>query len=102
MKKINSIGYGHRILGIALLFLVALPVCFYLLFVLFQAAILKILAYASLGIGILISVCFAGLLAIEFRQDQDIDYRYTTTLCKTKIRTGNGMFECHAFGNRHV
>lgn len=101
MKKINSINYGHKVMGTALVFLIAFPVCFILSFTLFQAAILKIMAYVSLCIGILISVCFAGLLAVEWHQDRSVERQYNV-LRKTRIELGSGRYECQSCGNRQV
>lgn len=101
MIKINSIGYGHKFLGLAALFLITLPSFCYLLFLLFHINILTIVMHISFGIGLLISISFAVLLTVEFYQDKAINRAYTT-LKKTKLAIGNGVYECQSCGNRHV
>ena len=101
MKKINSIGYAHKIIGLALLFLVAAPLFCYLLSLIFQAALFITLIHMSLGIGLLISIFFAGLLAIELRQDKKINRQYPN-IKKKKLILANGKYECQSCGNRQV
>lgn len=101
MKKINSIDYGHKFLGVATVFLIALPVCSYFFFTLFRVDLLKKIAFVSLGMGILVSVFFIILLLVEFHQDRVIDHQYAI-LRKTKMAIGSGMYECQSCGNQQV
>jgi len=57
--------------------------------------------HISFGVGLLISVFFAVLLAVEFHQDKVIDRNYTF-LRKTKQAIGNGAYECQSCGNRRI
>ena len=56
MRKINSIGYAHKIIGLALLFLMAIPLCGYVLSLIFHASLFLLLARISFGIGAMIAV----------------------------------------------
>ncbi len=101
MRKINSIGYGHKVLGVAAVFLIVLPLCCHFFFALFRVELLNIMASASFGIGLFILLFFAGLLCIEFFQDSTINRQYAA-LRKAKVRTGNGMYECQSCGYRQI
>lgn len=101
MVKINSIGYGCKLLGLTVLFLILFPSCCYLLVLLFHTDALMTVMRISLAIGLLMSISFAVLLAIEFHQDKAIQRAYVT-LKKTKLAIGNGLYECQSCGNRHV
>ena len=101
VKKINSIGYAHKIIGLALLFLAAVPAICYLLSLIFPASLFIRLIYVSLWIGVFISLFFAGLLAIELRQDKKVNLEYANVK-KQKLTLGNGKFECQSCGNRQV
>jgi len=101
VKKINSTGYAYKIIGLAFLFLVAVPIFCYLLSLIFQAALFITLIRISLGIGLLISIFFAGLLAIELRQDKKINRQYPK-IKKQKLVLENGKYECQSCGNRQV
>ena len=101
MKKINSIGYAHKIIGLAALFLVCIPLCLYALNFIFHARLYSVLIYISLAIGFLISLFCVGLLSIEFHQDRNINRKYAE-IRKTKIQLGNGVYECQSCGNRQV
>ena len=101
MKKVNSIGYGHKIIGLVALFLVCIPLCLYVLDFIFYARLYSVLIYISLAIGFLMSLFCVGLLSIEFYQDRNINRKYTE-IRKTRIQLGNGVYECQSCGNRHI
>jgi hypothetical protein len=101
MKKINSIGYGHKIIGLIVLFLIGIPLCLYMLNLLFHTKLFSILIYVSLAIGILISLFCVGLLSIEFHQDRSINRKYTD-IRKKKLSLGNKLYECQSCGNRKI
>lgn len=101
MKKINSIGYAHKIIGLAELFLVLIPFCCHILNLIFHAGLLSVLMYISLTIGFLVLVFFIGLLGVELHQDKKIDREYIN-LRKTKLALDNGFYECQFCGNRTV
>jgi len=101
LKKIDSIGYGHRFIYLSALFTVVLPVCSYALSHLFYPAVFLTIMRVSLGIGLLISLFFVVLLTVEFHQDKMIDKNYAV-LRKTKQAIGNGQYECQSCGNRKI
>lgn len=101
MKKINSIDYGAKVIGIGLLLMLILPglllginIFLESTYVLFGALFL-FLAGAAILIG------FAVLLLIELRQDKKIDTYYSKHK-NIRIRLANGKFECGACGSRNV
>ena len=77
MKKINSIGYAHKIIGLAVIFIIILPVSCYTLLYFTNISIFVMAARVSLGIGLLISIAFVALLIIEFHQDKANIKKYT-------------------------
>lgn len=78
MKKINSIGYGHKIVGLAGCLLLLAP-----------------------PLGCIALLSLAVLLGIEFHQDRAIDRQYDAVR-KTKTALGSGAYECQRCGNRTV
>lgn len=101
MKKINSIGYAHKIIGLLGLFLVIIPLCLYILNFLFNTTLFTVPIYISFIIGFLILLFFIILLSVEFKQDKKIDRKYITVK-KTKIKLVNGLYECQSCGSRKV
>jgi hypothetical protein len=101
IKKINSIGYGHKIIGLALLFLALIPICCFIGELIFQETIFFMLRNISLGVGLLISLFFIGLLSIEFYKDKKIERQYSN-IRKYKLKLDNGKFECQSCGNRQI
>ena len=101
MKKINSIGYGHKIIEVAGLFLVVIPIFCYFFYSIFYLFLIKILMYMSLVIGLIIFVFLIGLLSVEFYQDRNIGRRYFF-IKKTKLLLDSGYYECQSCGNRKV
>lgn len=100
MKKINSNGYAHKIIGLATLFLIGLPFCLHMIGLLVTVE-LRLWIHLSLAIGLLILLFFAILLLIEFYQDRKINREYVD-LKKKKIPLENGKYECQSCGNRQV
>ncbi len=100
MKKINSNGYGHKIIGAAAVFIAAVPSCLYLIELL-SAKSLTVLKYISLAIGLTILLVFIELLSIEFYQDRKINREYAN-MRKTKLPLGNGEYECQSCGSKLV
>lgn len=101
MKKINSIEYADKIIGLAVLFLILIPLLLYLAYSLFSLPILVLLAKVSLGIGGLIIIFLTVLLAIEFRQDKRMNKYYEDNK-NVKIPLGNNLYECQACGCRQI
>ncbi len=100
MKKINSNGYAHKIIGVAALFLIGVPFCLYIVGLLFTKVFTPVI-YVSLAIGLLIILFFAVLLSIEFCQDKKIDREYAN-IRKKKLLLEKGGYECQSCGNRQV
>ena len=101
MKKINSIGYAHKIIGLALLFLVVIPMCCYIFSFIFQVAPYMTFIHISVGIGLFILAFFIGLLFIELHQDKRNDRQYPE-IKKKKLRLEDGRYECQSCGSRQV
>jgi len=101
MKKINSIGYAHRIIGLAVLFLIAIPSLLYLSNSHLHLPVLALLIKWSLGIGGIIIIFLTVLLTIEFRQDKRMN-KYFEDNKNVRIPLRNGLYECQACGNMQV
>lgn len=101
MKKINSIGYGPLVLFWIFLFLIALPLSFYTLSALFHLTLLFIFIKVSLGIGMLLSIGFIGLLFIELHQDKRLDKYYSSNK-NIKLKLGTNRYECPSCGNKKI
>ena len=101
MKKINSINYGYKIVFAVILFLVILPVMFYLLSMLISAEWLSSLIKTSMVIGSAILLFFILLLIIELHQDKRIN-RYYEKHRNRKLQITNTAYECQACGNRKL
>lgn len=76
MKKINSIDYGGKVIGIGLVFLALIPALLYVLNRLFASPVVQTLLYISLVIGAMIEAGFGFVLLIELRQDRIIGKYY--------------------------
>ena len=101
VKKINSIGYGHIIIGLSLLFLAAIPVLCFAFSLIFQVTFFLTLKNISLGIGFFITLFSIGLFSVEFYQDKEIERQYHN-IKKYKLKLNNGKFECQSCGNRQI
>jgi len=105
-RKLNSIGYGPRILAWIGTLLFALPSALLLctrLLVPFgiQGALLPIAVTVSLAAGVALQLVFVGLLTIEFLQDRQIDSQYHQTQ-HFKIKLADGYYECQYCGSQKV
>lgn len=101
MKKINSIHYGSRVIGIGLIFLVPVPLALWGVNQWLQKEILSSAAYVSMVIGAAIEIFFFVYLIIETKQDKKINEYYQRHK-KSKITLPGGRFECGNCGNRNV
>jgi hypothetical protein len=102
MKKINSIWYGSKILAAGGSFAVAIPLILYLLYVsITKIDIVLILIKVSISVGILILGLFCLMLAIESKQDKNIDLQYNKVKCQ-KIQISDNLYECQYCGNQEV
>lgn len=99
MKKINSIGYGVKVISIGILCTFIIPIILYI--VPFQWDLLKLLCKISFLVGILVLSLFFIWLKIELHQDKKINEYFKNNKNK-KLSIGDGKFECQACGNRQV
>ncbi|MDF2588971.1 MAG: hypothetical protein K0S41_2812 [Anaerocolumna sp.] len=99
MKKINSIGYGGKVISIIILCTFIIPIVLYI--VPFQWDLLKLVSKISFLVGILVLFLFFILLKIELHQDKKINEYFKNNKNK-KLSIGDGKFECQACGNRQV
>lgn len=97
MKKINSIGYGGKVIFVGVLFTFIFPLIIY--FVPYKLSLLHIFSKISFVIGVLILVLFSIWLKIELYQDKKINEHYNKN---KKLSIGKGKFECQACGNQQV
>lgn len=84
MKKINSIDYGAKVIGIGLIFLAVIPIVFYIVNCFLSLSAIRIVIFISMGIGAVIEIGFGCHLAIELRQDKLIDRYYSEHPSSTK------------------
>ena len=101
MKKINSIGYGGKILGTSACFALLIPGTIKLVLLVYKSQIFVVFAKLSFWLGIAIALFLCVLLAVEFRQDKNCDLYYEDQK-NTKLSLGKGMYECQACGSRTV
>lgn len=101
MKKINSIGYGGKILGFAAVFTLLIPGILKLIMLVYKSSILAICATVSFGIGIIITFFFCALLTVEFHQDKKQNLHFEAQK-NVKLNLGNGRYECQSCGNKTV
>ncbi len=97
MKKINSIGYGPKILG-AGGGLLALGGGLLGLWAWLGLPWLKTTGVCALAGGGLALLGLAALLAVELRQDKNIDRHYQSTLRRQVMTTKGGRAECQNCG----
>lgn len=101
MKKINSIGYAHKILAACGMLVVVLPVAFSLAGRWLGLPFLVLIARVVLGAGLVLCALFALLLFVELRQDAAINRRYQREKYQ-KLPLGGGRWECQHCGSREV
>lgn len=99
MKKINSIGYGAKVIFSGILFAVLIPII--ILIVPYKCSLLCSFSKISFWSGILILILFFIWLKIELYQDKKMNDYYEKNKNR-KLSIGDGKFECQACGNRQV
>lgn len=101
LKKINSIGYGGKILFAAVLFGAVIPVVIGVVSFFAESAVLTVCAKISFAIGVAIAVFLIALLSVELHQDKKLnDFYQSHSNVKTVL--GNGFCECPSCGNKKV
>lgn len=101
MKKINSINYGGKVIGIGLMSMLIIPGILLWLNTFFECSYISIIVKLLFVIGAGILICFWGILLIEFRQDKRID-KYYGKYKNVKIKLTNGKCECGVCGSRTI
>ena len=101
MKKINSINYGGKVIGIALMCMLIVPAILQGINTIFECYYIFVIAKLLFVIGTGMLLCFGGILIIEFRQDKKIDTYYSDHK-NVKIELENGTWECGACGSRTI
>jgi len=101
IKKINSIHYGGKVIGIGLTTMILIPGILLWLNTFCECRITVILAKILFVIGGGILSGFACLLHIELKQDKEID-KYYSGHRNVKIKLNDEKYECGACRNRAV
>ncbi len=101
MKKINSIGYGHKILWGAAICLIFVPVIDCFIWFMTKQVQFQLLAKLSLVLGFIALLFLFVLLKIELYQDKKLD-EYHKANSKSREPLKNGLFECQTCGNNQV
>ena len=101
MKKINSINYGGKVIGVGLVSMLIVPGILQGLNTFLGCPYISVIANLLFMIGTGILICFVGLLLIEFWQDKRID-KYYSKHKNVKIELANGKWECSACGCRTI
>lgn len=101
MKKINSNGYGHKIISGAAIFLIVIPALCNFFYTITKLSQFQLFVKISLTLGTLILLFLFILLKIEFLQDKKID-EYFMENKKIRLPLKNGLFECQVCGNNQI
>lgn len=99
MKKINSIGYGGKVILVGCVFILIIPML--LSIIPYKRGVLLELSKISFIVGTLILVLFFIWLMIELYQDKKLFENYNQYM-NQKILIGKNMYECQRCGNRQV
>jgi hypothetical protein len=99
MKKINSIWFGGKIIGVGIVFFIFIPlILFGIEKVLVIGNVLIPLIKISIGIGLFILAVFTGILIIELNQDKKLNSQYYNKRY-SKIKLSDANYECQNCGN---
>lgn len=101
MKKINSIDYGGKIIGIGLIIGLLLPGILALVNRYLENRGLTMLATILAAVGVLIILLFFIHLCVELKQDKKINQYYSEHK-NVKIMLADGAYECGACGSRGI
>lgn len=101
MKKINSIDYGGKVIGIGLVIGLLIPGILLLVNRYLQNRGVIVLAIALVAAGALIIIGFVIHLCVELKQDKKINQYYTEHM-NIKIKLADGTYECGACGSRAI
>lgn len=101
MKKINSINYGGKIIGVGLMIMFVIPGMLMLINTILNFDVILMLSRLLFLIGAVILICFTVHLLIEFHQDKKVD-KYYSKHRNVKIKINDGKYECGACGSRNI
>lgn len=101
MRKINSNGYGQKIIGCAAICLIVVPAICCFLCLVTKLAQFQFIAKVSLALGVVILLFLFVLLKVEFHQDKKLNQYYHANV-EIRLPLKNGFFECQNCGNRQV
>jgi len=101
MKKINSIDYGGKVIGIGLVFGLLIPGILALVNRYLENRGLTMLAIILTTVGTLILSGFLIHLCVEIKQDKKINQYYSEHK-NVKILLADGSCECGACGSRAI
>ncbi len=101
MKKINSIHFGGRVIGIGLAVMLLIPGVLLGINYFLHYRLLEILAGGCFALGAVILLGFVLILRTELKQDKKIEQYYGKHK-NVKIKLSGGRYECGACGNRAV
>ena len=101
MKKINSINYGGKIIGVGLMIMFVIPGMLMLINTILNYDVILMLSRLLFLIGAVILICFTVHLLIEFHQDKKVD-KYYSKHRNVKIKINDGKYECGACGSRNI
>lgn len=101
MKKINSIGYGGRIIGLGLVLLAVIPLILKLAVGAIENQLIPLISKISFTMGVVVLLGFSVLLVIELRQDKRLNKHYQSKMNERRALPNN-LFECAACGNRQI
>ena len=101
MKKINSINYGGKIIGIGLIIMFVIPGLLIFIHTILKHKAILLLSRLLFIIGAVILVCFTVHLLIELYQDKKID-KYYSKHRNVKIKLNDGKYECGVCGSRNI
>ena len=101
MKKINSINWGGKVLGLIVFLDAILPLIAFLLSKIGLRQSSSFLYKVALGVGGVVTIAAFLVLLLELYQDKKIDQYYRLHQ-KGKRLLSNGNYECEQCGNREV
>lgn len=104
--KLNSIGYGPKILGIVGLLMAGVPLGLSGIHAVLglwgiDAGAILTLMKVSLGVGGLLLGIFVVAMAVEFAQDRYLDAHYHKNQWR-KVKLPDEYYECQYCGHRRV
>ncbi len=101
MKKINSIDYGGKVIGIGLIIGLLIPGILLLLNRGKDNMGITALAIILAAVGVMIISGFMIYLCVELKQDKKINQYYSEHK-NVKIPLADGTYECGACGSRAI